>query len=92
VISPAPALDCLNECLFHTQSGNGPVARKRWSGECLLSRDGAARLLVAQDWETIIHELRNAIAEAVDALRLIEEEEVTDPDIVRAPAEDEDEE
>ena len=90
MISPAPALDCLNECLFHTQSGNGPVARKRWFGECLLSRDGAARLLVAQDWETIIHELRNAIAEAVDALRPITAEEVTTRDIVRSFDEEDD--
>jgi hypothetical protein len=89
VISPAPALDCLNECLFHTQSGNGPVARKRWSGECLLSRDGAARLLVAQDWETIVQELRTAIA--VDALRPIEAEEVTTRAILRPLDEDRDE-
>jgi hypothetical protein len=41
---------------------------------------------------TIIHELRNAIAKAVDALRTITAEEVTDRDIVRAPAEDKDEE
>jgi hypothetical protein len=39
--------------------------------------------LVAQDRETIIHELRNAIAEAVDALRPILPAEVTARDIVR---------
>jgi hypothetical protein len=73
---------CLNGCFFLTQSGNVPVARKRQSGECLLSRDGDARLLVAQDRETIIHELRNAIAEAVDALRPITADEATTRDIV----------
>jgi hypothetical protein len=45
--------------------------------------------LVAQDWETIIHELRNAIAKAVDALRPITAEEVTARDIIR-PLDDED--
>jgi flavin-binding protein dodecin len=49
-------------------------------------------LLVAQDRETIVQELRTAIAEAADALRPIEAAEVTDRDIVRAPAEDKDEE
>ena len=44
--------------------------------------DGAARLLVAQDRETIIQELRNAIAEAVDALRPLTADEVTTRDIV----------
>jgi hypothetical protein len=47
--------------------------------------------LVAQDRETIIHELRNAIAEAVGALRPIPAAEVTDRDIVRALDEGEDE-
>jgi hypothetical protein len=89
VISPAPAIDCRNGCFFLAQPGNVPAARKRWSGECLLSRDGAARLLVAQDWETIIHELRNAIAKAVHALRPITADEVTTRDIVRSLDEDE---
>jgi len=57
----------------------------------LLSRDGDARLLVAQDSETIIQELRTAIAEAVAELRPIEAEEVTDRDIIRLVDEDEDE-
>jgi hypothetical protein len=48
--------------------------------------------LVAQDRETIIQELRNAIAEAVDALRPITAEEVATRDIVRSLDEDEDEE
>jgi hypothetical protein len=52
-------------------------------------RDDAARVLVAQDRETIIQELRNAIAEAVDALRPIAAEEVTDRDIVQVADEDE---
>jgi len=48
--------------------------------------------LVAQDRETIIHELRNAIAEAVDALRPITAEEVADKEIIPAGVEvDEDE-
>jgi hypothetical protein len=49
--------------------------------------NGDARLLVAQDRETIIHELRTAIAEAVDALRPITAEEVTDRDIIPAGVE-----
>jgi hypothetical protein len=57
----------------------------------LLSRDDAARLLVAQDWETIVQELRTAIAEAVDALRPITAEEVTARDILRPLDEDRDE-
>jgi len=48
--------------------------------------------LVAQDWETIVQELRNAIAEAVDALRPITADEVIDRDIVPARVEREDEE
>ena len=55
----------------------------------MLSRDGDARLLVAQDRETIIHELRNAIAEGVVALRPITADEVTPRDIVELPEEDE---
>jgi hypothetical protein len=47
--------------------------------------------LVAQDRETIIHELRNAIAEAVVALRPILPDEVTTRDIIRSVDEDEDE-
>jgi hypothetical protein len=56
----------------------------------LLSRDGDARLLVAQDRETIIHELRNAITEAVDALRPIAADKVTTRDIVRSFDEEDD--
>jgi hypothetical protein len=55
----------------------------------LLSRDGDARLLVAQDRETIIQELRNAIAKAVDPLRPITADEVTPRDIVELPEEGE---
>jgi hypothetical protein len=47
--------------------------------------------LVARDSETIIQELRTAIAEAVAELRPIEAEEVTDRDIIRLVDEDEDE-
>jgi hypothetical protein len=47
--------------------------------------------LVAQDWETIIQELRTATAEAVSELRPIEAAEVTDRDIIRLVDEDEDE-
>jgi len=54
--------------------------------------NGDARLLVAQDWETIVQELRTAIAEAVDALRPITADEVTTRDIVRSLDEDEDQE
>jgi hypothetical protein len=54
--------------------------------------NGDARLLVAQDWETIVQELRTAIAEAVDALRPILPDEVTTRDIVRSMDEDEEEE
>lgn len=51
--------------------------------------NGDARLLVAQDRETIIHELRNAITEAVDALRPIPADEVTTRDIIRPAENDE---
>jgi hypothetical protein len=44
-------------------------------------------VLVAQDEETIVHELRTAIAEAVEALRPITSAEVTTRDIVELPDE-----
>jgi hypothetical protein len=54
----------------------------------LLSRDGDARLLVAQDWETIVQELRTAIAEAVAELQPIDPAEVTDRVIIRITRKD----
>ena len=52
---------------------------------------GLARLLAGQERETIISELRTAIAEAVDALRPIAADEVTSRDIVELPEENEEE-
>jgi len=51
---------------------------------------GLARLVVAQDRDAIIQELRTAIAEAADALRPITADEVTTRDIIRLPDEHED--
>jgi hypothetical protein len=73
-----------NRVISHQLESVSPVS-------VLLSRDDAARLLVAQDWETIVQELRTAIAEAVDALRPITAEEVTARDILRPLDEDRDE-
>jgi hypothetical protein len=57
----------------------------------MLSVDnGLARLVVAQDRDMIIQELRTAVAEAVGALRPITAAEIADRDIVELPEEDED--
>jgi hypothetical protein len=49
-----------------------------------------AWLVVAQDRDMIIQELRTAVAEAVGALRPITAAEIADRDIVELPEEDED--
>ena len=51
---------------------------------------GIARLLVGQDRDAIIQELRTPLAESVDALRPITADEVTTRDIVVIPDEHED--